>query len=343
MPGVAICERLPERLPGVHGIFMGVAGSREEEIVGKTGFRFASLRPCAWPGYPGQSKLASLAMALGGVASARRTMKIHGVRVVIALGSYVSFAAILAGWLSGIPVVLFEPNALPGLTTRLGLPFARECWVSDLWEVDHGERKKFRRVGVPLRTKHSDRIPPRSSGENWPRFLVLAGSLGDAFVEEKIPPLLAKAASRFPGCLVRHLCGCEGNPTQVAAIYERARIPADVRQFSHDVDLLLQEADYVVTSAGAVTLHEIARAGRPALVVPNPRAADRHQDANARRYCKLVSGSDLGHPASWDAVKLTATIEARLLNPPEKSASFNREGVSQDVIFTVLKELTAHV
>lgn len=70
----------------------------------------------------------------------------------------------------------------------------------------------------------------------------------------------------------------------VAASYRHNEIEATVSPFFRDMAAVYEEADLLVSRAGATTLAELAVLGKPALLVPYPYAADGHQEKNAEFY-----------------------------------------------------------
>jgi UDP-N-acetylglucosamine--N-acetylmuramyl-(pentapeptide) pyrophosphoryl-undecaprenol N-acetylglucosamine transferase len=117
--------------------------------------------------------------------------------------------------------------------------------------------------------------------------LVLGGSGGSPFLDAHVPVLLGRVATRVRPVTARHQVGV-GDVAATRAAYAAAGVPADVVPYVDDVADAYARADFVVTSAGAVTLAELAVVGLPAFVVPLARAAFDHQTANARAFAALT-------------------------------------------------------
>lgn len=205
---------------------------------------------------------------------------------LLSLGSFAVVAPALAARSLGLPVIIFEPNARFGLANGLIRSLARQVLASKLFEAGtrprpaHGEI-----VGVPLRSPLqalAGRLPEPPAGIT--RLLVLGGSLGSPFLNERAPGLARQLVSVGVDLRVTHQCGRGTDAASVLAAYERAGVRAVVQPFFDPIAPVLAAADFVVTAAGAITLHEIAAAGVPLLVTPLRAGAGAHQYANAKAF-----------------------------------------------------------
>jgi UDP-N-acetylglucosamine--N-acetylmuramyl-(pentapeptide) pyrophosphoryl-undecaprenol N-acetylglucosamine transferase len=109
------------------------------------------------------------------------------------------------------------------------------------------------------------------------RVLVLGGSQGARVLNEVVPPALAPAGLEVE---VLHQAG-KGNVESVMDRYAR-RKGIRVEEFVDDMAGAYGWAQLVICRAGALTLAELASAGRPAILVPFPFSAGGHQEVNAR-------------------------------------------------------------
>ncbi len=175
-----------------------------------------------------------------------------------------------------MPVVLHESNAIPGRVTRL---LGRLCTRVAVGLPAAAERLPRCRplvTGTPVRHALLEPAPlppwvPQGSG---PLLVVMGGSQGALGLNRMVRPLLPRLVAA--GCRVVHLTGSndpEAGQGTLEGLAERA--------FSDAMPALLQHADLAISRAGAGSLSELAVCGTPAILVPFPQAADRHQDANA--------------------------------------------------------------
>jgi UDP-N-acetylglucosamine--N-acetylmuramyl-(pentapeptide) pyrophosphoryl-undecaprenol N-acetylglucosamine transferase len=110
--------------------------------------------------------------------------------------------------------------------------------------------------------------------------LVVGGSLGARVLNERLPEVFAQLTTQAK-LSVRHQSG-KGNHTSLLAEYQSQGLEASVEEFIHDMDAAYAWADLIICRAGALTVSEVAAAGRAALFVPLPHAVDDHQTANAQ-------------------------------------------------------------
>ena len=224
----------------------------------------------------GLQKLANLLRLLGSTWSVRQLIRRERIQLVFSSGGYIAAPAILAARWCGIPVVLHESNGVPGKVTRL---LGRLCTQVALGLPQAAERLsncRPRVTGTPVRQEFLEAaalpawVPPGPG----PLLLVMGGSQGAVGLNRMVRPLLPRLLDC--GCRVVHLSG--SNDPESGRLQHPGYVE---RPFSEEMPGLLQHADLVISRAGAGSLSELAVCGSPAILVPFPQAADRHQDANA--------------------------------------------------------------
>jgi UDP-N-acetylglucosamine--N-acetylmuramyl-(pentapeptide) pyrophosphoryl-undecaprenol N-acetylglucosamine transferase len=195
--------------------------------------------------------------------------------VVIGVGGYASGPAMLSAILKHIPTLAFEPNVVPGFANRMVAHFVSGAAV-------HFEEtaKYFRHAevtGVPVREAFFE-IPAKRGGV--PTLLVFGGSQGAHAINQAMIRCLPELQRQAPGIHIIHQTG-ERDYNDALASYRAAQNSAEVFKFIEDMPAAFARADVVVCRSGASTVAEIAAAGKPAIFVPFPRAADDHQRVNA--------------------------------------------------------------
>lgn len=191
---------------------------------------------------------------------------------VLGMGGFVAGPGGVAAKLLGVPLVLHEQNAIPGLTNRLLRPLANktlQAFAGSFADV------QAITVGNPLRSN----IMPHQSLHNGLRVLVVGGSLGALTLNELVPKAMA-LLSPEERPEIWHQTG----PKHQAATqsgYEKAEVAATVDAYIDDMGRAYAWANLVICRAGALTVSELAGAGLASILVPYPYAVDDHQTANA--------------------------------------------------------------
>lgn len=296
-PALAVAEALPDDWQ-VH--WLGVPDRLETELV-PSRYPLHTVRAGGLQG-KGLRKLWNLLQLLLAVLPVRRLIRREGVSAVFSSGGYIAAPAILAARWCGVPVVLHESNAVPGRVTRLLGPLCTRVAVGLPQAVERLPRCRPLVCGTPVRRSFlaPAALPawvPRGAG---PLLLVMGGSQGALRLNRMVRPLLARLAAS--GCRVVHLTGSQdpdAGQLRFDGVVERA--------FSDELPGLLQHCDLAISRAGAGSLSELAVCGTPAILVPFPQAADRHQDANAAAAAAvgaavIVWQHDPGEPALERAV-----------------------------------------
>lgn len=262
---------------------------------------------------------------------ARTALARHESEVLLALGGYTAVPAVLAARSLGIPVVLLELNAVTGKATRALAGLAER--VVHAWPAPRAGRHCS--FGPPLAPAFLSRDPGEEERAvararlgfraELPLLVVLGGSQGAAALNRF---LAAHAlALTEAGLQVLHQTG----PARLA---EGAGDVAGYRKLEYldDVAGALDAATLVLCRGGASTLAEVAARARPALVVPYPHHADRHQERNA---LALGAGVRIVPEARLDAALVSTLVRlAGAEGAPERAAmsralaqSIPRDGV----------------
>ncbi len=270
-PALAVAQALPAHWQ-IH--WLGVPDRLETELV-PAGIPLHTVNAGGLQG-KGLQKLANLLRLLGASWSVRQLIRRERIRVVFSTGGYIAAPAILAARWCSVPVVLHESNGVPGRVTRL---LGRLCTHVAVGLPQAAERVQGcqpRITGTPVRREFLEpaTLPNWVPAGAGPLLLVMGGSQGAVGLNRMVRPLLPRLLE--VGCRVVHLSG-SNDPDSGQLHHPRYA----ERPFSDEVAGLLQHADLVISRAGAGSLSELAVCGSPAILVPFPQAADKHQDANA--------------------------------------------------------------
>ena len=222
--------------------------------------------------------------------------------ILLAMGSYASFAPVAAARKLHIPSVLHEANLLPGRAVSLLARGARTVAVSFDKSRFYLKHSNIETTGMPLRKELQcgEGRSPRRRGDPL-RILVMGGSRGARVLNETVPRAIIDAAEKGVSLEVEHMAGLQGSE-EVETVYARAGIRANVHQVVQHMEAIYPGVDLAVCRAGAATCAELACYALPALLIPYPTAVRDHQMGNARvlqDFCAadVVAEHDL--TASW--------------------------------------------
>jgi UDP-N-acetylglucosamine--N-acetylmuramyl-(pentapeptide) pyrophosphoryl-undecaprenol N-acetylglucosamine transferase len=294
---------------GAAGYFIGSAAGFETRIVPKHREELELVPGLPWARQGWSGRARSLAVIPAGVVAAARILRRRRTELVIGTGGYVSFVVCLAARCLGIPVVIHEANAVPGLANRLiGRFAALICTAGE--ETAHAfGRATVVATGMPAGGLRS----PGGDPEGPYRILVSGGSEGSPVLDREAPRLLAELRQIVPEFSVLHLTGYRGR-ADVAAAYQAAGIEATVAPFLEDFDAIYRGIRLAIVCPGARTLAELAAWGIPCVLSPLPGAANDHHAANARLYSKQT-GAPVALEGAWDRELLAGWIERALRDP----------------------------
>ncbi|MFP1682450.1 undecaprenyldiphospho-muramoylpentapeptide beta-N-acetylglucosaminyltransferase [Alloalcanivorax sp. C16-1] len=274
-PALAVARELTEA--GFQVLWLGAEGGMETRLVPKHGFQVATLGVGRLRGGGLKRKLVGPLQMLRALWQASRLIRRVKPVLAVGFGGFVSAPGGLAARLAGVPLVVHEQNAVPGLTNRTLARFATETL-----EGFEGAMPGGVWVGNPVRAEIAALAEPTEryqARRGALRVLVLGGSQGALALNQDLPELLMAALGNQ--LEVRHQCGA-GRENEALPVYQALGLPARVSEFIDDMAEAYAWADLVVCRAGALTVAEVAAAGVAALFVPLPTAVDDHQTLNAR-------------------------------------------------------------
>jgi UDP-N-acetylglucosamine--N-acetylmuramyl-(pentapeptide) pyrophosphoryl-undecaprenol N-acetylglucosamine transferase len=311
-PGIAVAEELLRRGADHSVLFAGTDRGLEARVLPPLGLAFAPVRAAGLVGTGARRMGRALGLLLLGVWDAGRVLHRFRPTACLGVGGYVSFPVVALARLRGLPTAVQEQNAWPGVANRALARIVRRVYAGDPDAAAHLPRGKTRVTGNPLRRSLVAAMPytPPPPGEPA-RVLVLGGSQGARALNEIVP---AAVASCEVAMEVWHQAG-RGHTGGVAAAYA-GRSKARVVDFIEDMAEAYRWAHLVLCRSGALTVAELAAAGRPALLVPFPYSAGGHQEANARAAAGRGAALSVLE-AELDADRLARDLEKLLTDPAQ--------------------------
>lgn len=318
-PGIAVARELLSRRPDAQVTFAGTASGIEARVIPREGFDLDVIRSGGLKGksIAGVARGASL-IPLGmvdawGIVSRRRPT------LVIGVGGYSSGPVVLTAAMRGIPTMLLEQNAVPGLTNRLLARVVRAAAVTyDTTTAFFGSKAFV--SGNPVRAEFVSGVEPLSSAREGAApdgvaVLVFGGSQGAHAINVAMVEAAPTLAALDPAIRITHQTG-ERDLEMVRKGYAAAGVTAEVEPFLYDMGRRLAGADLVVCRAGATTLAELMASGKPSVLIPLPTATDDHQRKNAEALASAGAAEVLAQAAATGAA--LAERIARLAGDPTR-------------------------
>jgi UDP-N-acetylglucosamine--N-acetylmuramyl-(pentapeptide) pyrophosphoryl-undecaprenol N-acetylglucosamine transferase len=307
IPALAIANQLKNDY-GAEVLFIGTARGIENRLVPAAGYPLQLVRVGALKNVSLVTRAKTAFDLPRAVWDAARMLNDFAPNVVIGVGGYASGPAMLAAIVKHIPTLAFEPNAVPGFANRIVSPFVSAAAVH-LEETAHYFRRS-QVTGVPVRQAFFD-IAPKRGGT--PTLLVFGGSQGAHAINEAMFRCLPVLQREAPGIHIIHQTG-ERDYNDALSAYRGLDESAEVFKFIDEMPAAFARADLVVCRSGASTVAEIAAAGKPAVFVPFPRAADDHQRVNAEALARH-DAAVVVEESKLEGVWLAETIAALLQDP----------------------------
>ena len=302
IPALAIAQQLKSQF-AAEILFIGTARGIETRLVPQAGFSLELIQVGALKNVSLMTRAKTMFDLPRAIAASSRTLSDFDPEVVIGVGGYASGPAMVAAIRRRLPTLAFEPNVVPGFANRM---IAR--WVSAA-AVHFEETCQYfhncKVTGVPVREAFFS-IPPKTAGALT--LLVFGGSQGARAINQAIIESLAGLREKVPSIHIIHQTG-QSDYDHVLAAYRKSGISGEVHKFIDDMPSTFARADLLVCRSGASTVAEITAAGKPAIFVPFPAAADDHQNVNARAL-ERVGAAVVVEQSNLDAAYLVDTVAA---------------------------------
>lgn len=358
-PALAIAAKIKERYPDSEFLFVGAKGRMETELVPKAGYPLESIVVKGFSRKLSPSGIAhNVSAVYHAVASGRdcnRILNAFKPDICIGTGGYVCGPVMQKAAKKGIPVVLHESNAFPGVTVKmLAKSAARVCVATEEAIARLPEGTNAVVTGNPLRRGFAN--PEKAAArremglDDRPFVLSLGGSLGALKVNELMSGVLALAYKDKAVCHL-HATGKAEYEEFMAALAEKQVTCGDgieVREYIDDMPRCMAAADLVVCRCGAMTTTELLACGKPSILIPSPNVAENHQFYNAQALVNkgaavCLEEKDLTADALFSQIRTLTGDPARLKSMAdcaEKAAITDAAERIVDVIEDVLNAAT---
>lgn len=354
-PALAIAGYIKEKEPDTQILFIGNKDGMEQTLVKKAGFDIESI---VISGFKRNFKPQSLVHNVKTVsrmftssAKAKKLIAQFNPDICIGTGGYVSGPVVRTAANMGIPCIIHEQNAFPGITTKMLSKKVKKVMLAIEDAKKHLESGvDYVVTGNPIREEilrvDKEQARKELGLDDRPVVLSFGGSLGARCINESMAGLVARSAKdqKFQHI---HAYGQQG--TWFPELVKEKGVNIDeydnlsVRQYIDNMPQCLAACDLVVCRAGAITLSEIQAKGKPAVLIPSPYVAENHQYHNAmalvnKKAASIIEEKDLTEEKLIKAVDDMAADKELLKEYSQNAQSMAITNASER-IYNIVKEI----
>ncbi|MBQ3064327.1 MAG: UDP-N-acetylglucosamine--N-acetylmuramyl-(pentapeptide) pyrophosphoryl-undecaprenol N-acetylglucosamine transferase [Clostridia bacterium] len=344
-PALAIADMLRENLADCHCLFVGTVGGMEEAMVTRAGYEIRTLRVAGLSRKNPLEIFRTARLMRAAVREATALVRAYRPDIIIGTGSYACYPTLAAGAALGVPTAVHESNAAPGLAVRLLAGRLDRVWLGfAVAKKGLPKGAKPLVVGNPIGVSFGRVREPLPLPQGCSKMVLsFGGSLGAAKLNDAVLSLMA-AEREIPGVYHLHGTGARDFARCEAVLAERG-LAGDphiaLSPFLSDMPRLMASADLVICRAGAMSIAELAAAGRAAILVPSPNVTGDHQTKNAAVLAAagaalMIEESFLGNGALEGAVKSLLTDTARRQGLAREIGRFASPDVGRKIFLDVL-------
>jgi len=300
IPALAVARELRAR--GHQVYFVGTARGIETRLVPPEGFELRMIDIGGLNRVGVRQKMATLVRLPFATLGCFRDVK--GVGAVFSMGGYAAGPPVMAALVRGKPVVVMEPNAIPGFTNRVIARFVSRALINFEETKQFFPPGRTEITGLPVREEFF-RIPTKAPGDVL-NILITGGSQGSRTLNRAAReswPLFRGAGFAMR---IVHQTGAN-DFEQIRDGFAKSGLEGEVSPFVADMPSAFAAADLVICRSGAGAVSELAAAGKPSILVPFPFAADDHQTRNAEAM-ERAGAARLVRDAEFSGAKLFSTV-----------------------------------
>jgi UDP-N-acetylglucosamine--N-acetylmuramyl-(pentapeptide) pyrophosphoryl-undecaprenol N-acetylglucosamine transferase len=331
LPGIALADEIRAQKSGATVVFVGTANGLETKIVPAAGYPLELVDASGFIGKTLTQQFQSLSRLPRGFSAARALLKRLRARAVVGVGGYVTVPVLTAARSLRIPTLIHESNAQPGAANRFLNRFATRTAVG-LAAANAHFKKPGTVTGTPVRKEFFE-VPALDPDATTRRLFVFGGSQGSRVMNRA----MARAAVLLEKSRIE-VVHQTGEKDLVATRQRYPRMPANwtLAPFLPKLYEQMGWADLVLSRAGAMTVAELAAAGRPSILVPFAAAAGGHQAANARALFRagaaaIIEEQDLTAESLAGAVVEKLSDRAKLVAMGQKARGLAKPDAAREL------------
>jgi len=329
IPAIAVARELRKR--GHKTFFVGTREGLESRLAPPENMplefvEIGGLKRVGW-----KQALRTVWQLPAAVARSMQLIRRYRPAAVFSMGGYVAGPATLAAWILRRPVVLMEPNAMPGMANRYMAKIAARACLSFPEAKEFFPPDRVEMTGLPVRSEFFE-IPKKTPGGKL-TVLVTGGSRGSRRLNDAGKASWRLFQANQVGIRWIHQTGSQ-DYAEMAAAFRELGCDGQVTPFIENMPQAFAQSDLIVCRAGAGAVAELAAAGKPSILVPFPFAADEHQLRNAEAMSKagaarLVLDKEMTGEELFHTVQSLAAEPGLLERMGRAARQFARPGAAR--------------
>lgn len=328
IPALAVARELRGR--GHEVYFVGTVRGVEHRLVPAEGFAIEYVDLGGLKNVGLMTRLTSLIGLVRSTWAQYRRFRARRPDAVFSIGGYVAGPPVLAAVMQGIPLVVMEPNAVPGFTNRHIARWVRRALVSFKETERYFPAGRAEVTGRPVREEFFG-IGPKPSEDVF-TVLITGGSQGSRTLNNAARECWPKLKASGPRVRLIHSTG-PAMFDEMKRDWDRAGLEGELSPFITEMPAAFAKADLIICRSGG-TVSEVAAAGKPAVMIPFPFAADQHQLKNAEAFeragaARMVLDRDWNGERMFAAISELAADRGQLASMGDAARQLARRGAAQ--------------
>ena len=352
-PALAIADIIKMNVPDAEIAFVGTERGMENRLIPKEGYPLYHIEIQGIRRSLSLSNVKTAYLVMTSPHKAKKIIREFRPDIVIGTGGYVCWPLLQAASSMGIPSMVHESNALPGVAVRqlqnkVDVILTNFEATADLLKA----KERIVHVGNPLRSGYAtvDKASARRElGIPDSSFVILSfgGSLGAPKLNEAAVNVMRGFGVERENVMHIHAGGSRGyeNAMHLFSGYGLAgNRRLSVKEYIYDMPLYMAAADLVICRAGAMTLTELAKMRKCAILIPSPNVTDNHQYKNAKVLADadaaiLIEEKDLTAEHITETVRTLADDESLRRRMETNIAAFDHEDAGKRIYEEIVKLL----
>ena len=340
-PGIAIAEEFFKRDSKTQIIFIGTRKGIESKLLGQLGYELREIDIEGIKGRGINALVRGIYQVPQSMWQSRCILQEFRPQIVVGVGGYASGPAVLTAHFMSIPTAIAEQNALPGITNRILSRFVNKIFVTYAQTKKYFPQAKVVLSGNPVRAAFVAGSSKEKEKKDYWQLLIFGGSQGAEAINESIIGMLPQLQRMKDKVRVLHQTGAR-QLEEVKRAYEQFRIQAKVTPFIVDMAGAYAEADLIICRAGATSLAEITAAGKAAILIPYPWAANDHQSKNAQALTAggaavLIAEQELSGSKLFSTIENLLRDEKKLQQMEKNSLRMSKIDAAATIVDDCIK------